>query len=61
MSEDLKLKTEDGAKPKRKLFLNTSLLSFYRGDVNLLCKDIKNWQNHEYNIAIITNTFRNGP
>ncbi len=45
------------AKPKRKLFFNTSLLSFYRGDVNLLSKDIKNWQNQGYNITIITATY----
>jgi len=39
---------------KRKLILRSSSVSFYRGDMDLFSKDIRNWEKEGYRVTIIT-------
>jgi len=43
-------------KPKKIVSLNCSPLSFYKGELDLISKDMKNWQRKGYKITIITPT-----
>ncbi len=43
-------------RPKREIFLESSPLSFYRGNLELLSRDINHWQQKGYNITILTST-----
>lgn len=41
---------------ERKILCHSSPLSFYRGDLELLSKDIRKWQEKDYNVTIMTPT-----
>lgn len=43
-------------KPKRKIFCHCSPLSFYRGNLDLLCRDIKNWEKEEFKVSVMAST-----
>ncbi|MBE0478563.1 transcription-repair coupling factor [Candidatus Aerophobetes bacterium] len=45
-------------KLKQKISCRTSYLPFYRGNLDLLCRDTRNWQEEGYSVTIITSTLQ---